>query len=73
MVNLFEDIYLNNQADDKMSAIKSLALYKDFEWLAALSKKQNSIIQKLADRLVVVDLMARAQSLLENQGFAAAC
>ncbi len=66
MVNLFEDIYLNNQADDKMSAIKSLALYKDFEWLAALSKKQNSIIQKLADRLVAVDLMARAQSLLEN-------
>lgn len=66
MVGWFEDIYLNNQADAKMPAVKSLALYKDFEWLADLSARQNEIIQKLADRLVAVDLLPRAQKLLTS-------
>jgi len=66
MLTWFEDIYLNNQADTKMSAIKSLALYTDFEWLAEKSPRQNMIIQKLADRLVAVDLLPRAQTLLSE-------
>lgn len=32
MVKLIEDIYLNNQADN-LSALKSLALYQDYNWL----------------------------------------
>lgn len=64
MVQWFEDIYINNQADNSLSAVKSLALYQDFEWLAARSKHQNEIIQKLADRLVAVDLLPRADKLL---------
>ncbi len=66
MVNWFEDIYLNNQADTKISAVKSLALYQDFEWLSEISKNQNIIIQKLADRLVAVDLLPRARDLLQQ-------
>lgn len=66
MTRIFEDIYINNRADD-MPILKSLALYNDFEWLAPRSPKYNEIIQKLADRLVSVDLMPRALQLLNNQ------
>ena len=51
MVKLIEDIYLNNQADN-LSALKSLALYQDYNWLPPKSRHYNAIIQKLADRLV---------------------
>ena len=64
MVKIFEDIFIGNHADENLSPIKSLALYQDFKWLASLSPKQNMITQKLADRLVAVDLLPRAQELL---------
>ena len=66
MVNTFEDIYVNNRADN-MSLLKSLALYHDFEWLAPQSPHYNEIVQKLADRLVAVDLLPRAGQLLNKQ------
>lgn len=66
MVNLFENIYINNEAD-YLPALKSLALYQDFEWLAPKSPRYNTIIQKLSDRLVAVDLLDRAETLLQNQ------
>ena len=65
MIKLVEDIYLNNQADN-ISALKSLALYEDFKWLPPKSKHYNAIIQKLADRLVAVDLLNRAFNLLHT-------
>ena len=64
MIHVFEEIFLNNQADDKISPIKTLVLYQDFEWLANMSPKKNAIIQRLADRLVAIDLLYRASSLL---------
>lgn len=66
MVSLFEDIYINNLGDN-MPILKIIALYNDFEWLAPRSKQYNQMIQKLADRLVSVDLLPRARKLLENQ------
>lgn len=66
MVKIFEDIYLDN-LDDNLPVIKSLALYQDFEWLAPMSANYNAIVQKLADRLVAVDLLDRALYLLNNQ------
>ena len=65
MIQLFEDIYYHNQ-DNDIPAIKSLALYQDFQWLSQKSKYHNQMIQKLADRLVAVDLMPRAAFLLLN-------
>lgn len=64
MIKIFEDIFIGNHADEILSPIKSLALYQDFNWLAKLSPNQNAIIQKLADRLVAVDLLPKAQELL---------
>lgn len=66
MVKLFEEVYIDNRADD-MSPLKSLALYQDFDWLAPRSSRYNEIIQHLADRLVAVDLLERAATLLKDQ------
>lgn len=64
MIKIFEDVFVSNHADSVMSPVKALALFQDFKWLAPLSKKRYTIIQKLADRLVAVDLLPRAQELL---------
>ena len=64
MVKVFEEIFLSNQADSKLSPVKALALYHDFKYLADSSNRKNEIIQRLADRLVAVDLLARATELL---------
>ena len=66
MVRVFEGIFLSNQADSKLSPVKALALYKDFQWLADMSSKKNAIMQRLADRLVAVDLLSRASDLLNE-------
>lgn len=66
MVRVFEEIFTSNQADAKLSPITALALYQDFNWLADISSKRHSIIQHLADRLVAVDLLARAYTLLNS-------
>ncbi len=66
MVKVFEGIFLSNQADSKLSPVKALALYKDFQWLADMSTKKNAIMQRLADRLVAVDLLSRASDLLNE-------
>lgn len=66
MIKLFEDIYINNEADN-LPALKSLALYDDYSWLAPKSSRYNTIVQKLSDRLVAVDLLERAENLLYNQ------
>lgn len=64
MIKIFEDVFVSNHADSVMSPVKALALFQDFKWLAPLSKKHYTIIQKLADRLVAVDLLPRAQEIL---------
>ncbi len=66
MIRVFEEIFLSNQADEKLSPIKALALYNDFNWLADASSKKNQITQRLADRLVAVDLLPRAYGLLSS-------
>lgn len=66
MVKIFEDIFIGNHADDSLSPIKALGLYQDFNWLAAMSSNYNAITQKLADRLVAVDLLPRAEDLLTS-------
>ena len=66
MIRVFEEIFLSNQADTKLSPITALALYQDFNWLSDMSDKKNTITQRLADRLVAVDLTSRAYNLLAD-------
>ncbi len=66
MLRVFEEIFLSNQADAKLSPITALALYQDFNWLSNISSKKNTITQRLADRLVAVDLTSRAYNLLAD-------
>lgn len=66
MIGLIEDIYAQ-QSFDNLAPIKSLAIYQEFEWLIPQSKHYNQIVQRLADRLVAVDLLPRAFALLQTQ------
>ena len=64
MVKVFEDVFIGNHADEALTPVKSLSLFDDFSWLVDLSQNQNTILQKLADRLVAVDLLPRAKDVL---------
>ena len=66
MVRIFENVYINNQ-DSGTPSLKSLALYNDYSWLAPLSRYYNTIIPKLADRLVAADLLDKAYAILGEQ------
>lgn len=66
MVKLFEDIYMNNRADE-MPPLKAIALYKDYEWLGPRSKYYTEIAQKVADRMVASDLLESAANILKEQ------
>lgn len=66
MVKIFEDVFIGNHADGSLTPVKSLALFEDFRWLVDLSSNRNVIMQKLADRLVAVDLLPRAKDILLN-------
>jgi tetratricopeptide (TPR) repeat protein len=64
MIKIFEDVFIGNHADEILSPIKTLSLFEDFNWLVDLSVHRNTILQKLADRLVAIDLLPRAKNIL---------
>ena len=66
MLKLFEDLYMNGRVDE-LQAVKAIALYKDYEWLAPRSRYYTAMAQKLADRMVAVDLLTSASDLLKEQ------
>ena len=66
MTDAFTRLYLGGQAD-KLKPVTALALYDEFRELTPAGQKGDDIIQKLADRLVDVDLLHRAAQLLEHQ------
>ena len=66
MVKLFEDLYMNGRVDE-LQAVKAIALYKDYAWLSPKSRYHTQISQKLADRMVAVDLLTSASDLLKSQ------
>ena len=65
MLQLLEDIFLNNRADN-LSPVKILSIFQEFEWLLPQSSYYNHIVQKVADRMVEIDLLPRAYTLLNN-------
>ena len=66
MRKLFTRLFLDGEAD-RMPALKALALYESFRELTPAGERGDEMIGRLADRLVAVDLLDRAASLLESQ------
>ena len=66
MNKIFRDLFLASGAD-KMPPVAALGLYYDFRELTPLGSDGDEMIRKLSDRLVDVDLLDKAEELLEHQ------
>lgn len=66
MLDAFERLYLDGLSE-RMPPLQALSLYEDFRELTPVGRKGNEMIEKLADRLVSVELLDRAATLLEHQ------
>jgi tetratricopeptide (TPR) repeat protein len=66
MTEQFAKIYTDGIAD-AMTPLTALSLYDQFRELTPVGRQGDRIIQRLADRLVQVDLLDRAAILLDRQ------
>ncbi|MDC1428237.1 penicillin-binding protein activator, partial [Rhodospirillaceae bacterium] len=66
MTKSFSGIYTDGTSD-AMTPLTALALYDQFRELTPVGRRGDKIIQRLADRLVEVDLLDRASILLDRQ------
>ena len=66
MRKAFTDLYLKGKAD-KMPPIEALSLFYDFIDLTPIGPDGDEMIRRMADRLVAVDLLEPAASLLNYQ------
>lgn len=66
MTDLFQRLYIEGEAD-RMPPLRALALYDEFRELTPAGGQGDLMIEKLADRLVKVDLLGRASALLDHQ------
>ncbi len=66
MKELFESMYIED-GGRKIPPLSSIALYEEFKELTPLGDKGDTMISKLADRLVDVDLLEQAGNLLDEQ------
>jgi len=66
MTDAFRKLHLGGAAD-ALPPLRALSLYDDFRELTPAGAEGDLMIQRLADRLVAVDLLDRAASLLAHQ------
>ncbi|MBT5109119.1 MAG: hypothetical protein HOM25_10585 [Rhodospirillaceae bacterium] len=66
MTGIFKELYLGDKAE-AFSPLSALALYDEFRELTPAGEEGNRVIQKLAERLVDVDLLNRSADLLLHQ------
>ncbi len=66
MFDTFTDLYLNDGADT-LAPVTAIALYDEFKELTPAGVQGDEMIRKLADRLVGVDLLDQAATLLNSQ------
>ena len=66
MISQFSSIYTDGTADS-MTPLTALSMYDQFRELTPVGRRGDRIIQRLADRLVEVDLLDRASILLDRQ------
>lgn len=63
---VFSELYINGAADS-LDNVDALSLYYDFRYLTPSGARGDEMIRNLARRLIRVDLLAQAASLLEYQ------
>jgi len=66
MSDTFNALYLDDKADS-LQPVTAIAIYEEFKELTPAGSRGDTMIQKLADRLVGVDLLDQAAALLEGQ------
>ncbi len=66
MTSIFRALYVDGEAD-RLPPLRSLALYDEFRELTPAGTDGDYMIEKLADRLIDVDLLDRAADLLDHQ------
>ena len=66
MVDIFRELYLEGGAD-KLPPLRALAIYEEFRELTPSGPDGDILIEKMADRLIAVDLLGRAAKVLERQ------
>ncbi|MFZ5608536.1 MAG: hypothetical protein ACOY99_02885 [Pseudomonadota bacterium] len=66
MEAIFRDLFLSDKTQ-AMEPLQALALYYDFRELTPLGAEGDTMVRRLADRMVAVDLLDRAAGLLEHQ------
>ncbi|MBO6785148.1 MAG: hypothetical protein JJ899_18015, partial [Alphaproteobacteria bacterium] len=66
MRTVFAELYLEGEADE-LEPVTAIALFNEFNELAPAGAAGDTMIRRLADRLVAVDLLAQAAELLEHQ------
>jgi hypothetical protein len=62
----FDQLFLAGKAD-AMPTIDALSLFYDFRELTPIGRRGDEMIRRLADRLVTVDLLDQAATLLQHQ------
>jgi tetratricopeptide (TPR) repeat protein len=66
MSDTFTDLFLDGGADD-MDPIEALSIYYDFRELTPIGRRGDALIRNLADRMVDIDLLDKAATLLRHQ------
>ncbi len=66
MAETFADLFLGGGADD-MDAVAALTIYYNFRELTPIGRRGDALIRHLVDRMVEVDLLDKAASLLRHQ------
>lgn len=66
MRSAFDALFIGGKAD-KLKAVDALAIFYDFIDLTPIGPQGDDMIRRMADRLVTVDLLAPAETLLKYQ------
>ncbi len=66
MTRIFDDLFEANGAD-KLSPLRALAIFQDYRDLSPSVARQDAVIERLADRMVQIDLLDQAADLLAKQ------
>ena len=66
MTNTFRSLFTDGKLDD-VPPLDAVSIYDEFKELTPIGKEGDEFVQKLAERLVNVDLLGRASALLDHQ------